>query len=129
MIQKAFLNTDRYNNNSCIVTDLDIYHKFITYSIKIFDGDDSSIALYSTISDDENDLHKLNTLIEHITNLRDSFLFMRNNKEKIFKKYKTKKEAKRFFDFLKENDNLLFEKYKVKTFRKKKKTYYYIGLK
>lgn len=124
MIQKAFLNKNITDSTSCILTHLYIKDSLISYTIRIT-GWDSLITLYST-KNDENDLYKLNTLVEHITNLRDRFLFWKENKKKIENRYKTKEEAQQFLDYLKEKDNLLFEKYVVKTFGNKKETFYRI---
>ena len=120
MIQKAFLNTENICDDSYIFTKLFLDCR---YEITISDCN-NKIHLSSNLY---YNINTLNTFVDIFTNLRDTYIFLEENREKIIKNYRSKEEAQQFLNYLKEKYSNFFENYTIKTRNIRKETLYYIG--
>lgn len=121
MVQREFLNLKDAELTSYILAKLKSSGVF---SITITDCN-NEIRLHD-FDTPENNIYKLNTLVNVITNLRDAYVFLQENRKKIEKKHKTKEEAEQMLNQFKEKQPLLFENAVIRVTKSKKESVFYI---
>lgn len=105
---KKFLNDDTISYTSVIFTKI---NRYLEFEIAISDCQER-VKLHQT-SSCQNDIYKLNTLVQALTELRDDYVFLLENEEKADKEYTTREEAEQVLQQLKEAQPMFFEEVKV----------------